>query len=177
MRVRREGDPPPPLAGGMPGGMPGGMTGGLPGGSAASKRRTLGARRAAELASEAARAEGASAHGEPSRRADRSLTVATSLRRDGGGPALATHQAAQAGPLLGVRGDQQPHGGGPAAAGQPRDRPPTVGASGGDVGRGRGPVTGRAARAAWLLDRRAGVARLVTHHEGPFFVAVEDRNS
>jgi hypothetical protein len=79
MRLSREGDPPPSGAGGMPGG----TTGGLPGGSAASGlgrvRLSSGGRgRAAELASEAAPAEGASTTAtRRGRRADRSAIQTT----------------------------------------------------------------------------------------------------
>jgi hypothetical protein len=98
------------------------MTGGLPGGSKAPKWSKPGVwREAAELASAAARAEGASTTGEPSnRRVDGSDTAATSPRAVGVGLAVAADQAEQAGPLLGVGGDQQPHGRGSAAARQPR---------------------------------------------------------
>jgi hypothetical protein len=94
------------------------LPGGLPGGSEALERRTPGAgRQAAELASEAARAEGASTPGEPGLRVGCSPTVASSPRGRGG-LAPASDQAEQASPLLGVGGDQQPHGRGPAAARQ-----------------------------------------------------------
>jgi hypothetical protein len=161
--------------------MPGGMTWGMPWVSKPLKRSKPGAyREAAELASEAARAEGASIPDTLcSRQADRSGTAATS-RRLAGGLAAAADQAEQAGPLLWMSGDQRPHRRGPASAGQPRDGPLAVSAVEGGAGRGGGEVgawldlrAGRVALAAGLLDRRAGPARLVTHHEVPFFVAVE----
>ena len=101
--------------------MPGGLTGGMPGRPKAPKQSNLGSwREAAELASEAARAEGASIPGEPSGgRADGSGIAATSSRPAGAGLAPAADQAEQAGPLLGVRGNQQPHGGSAPAAGEP----------------------------------------------------------
>jgi hypothetical protein len=101
--------------------MPGELPGGMPWGSKTPERSNLGRyREAAELASEAARAEGASIPGEPSGgRADGSGTAATSPRPAGAGLAPAADQAEQAGPLLGVRGDQQPHGGSAPAASEP----------------------------------------------------------
>jgi hypothetical protein len=158
------------------------MTGGLPGRSAALERPAPGCgRQAAELASEAARAEGASTSGMRSgRRADRSAIGGTSRRGVAGGLAAASDQAEQTGPLLRMEGDQQPDRCGSAAAGYPRGHPATVPAGGRAASQVRGVFGQRpvlaAARAAlgWgLLDRRAGVARLVTHHEVPFFVAVE----
>jgi len=100
----------------------------MPGRSKAPKRSNPGSwREAAELASEAARAEGASISSQPSRRrADVSGTVATTPRGGGGRLTAAADQPEQAGPLLGVRGDQQPHGGLPAAAGEPREGPLAV---------------------------------------------------
>ena len=154
--------------------MPGGLPGRLPGGSKALEGSRAGVRQeAAELASEAARAEGASIPDTLcSRQADRSGTAATA-RRVAGGLAAAdqAEQAEQAGPLLWMSGDQRPHRRGPASAGQPRDGPLAVSAVGG-AGRGGGEVgawldlrAGRVALAAGLLDRRTGPARLVTHHE------------
>src|SRR6266545_80984 len=119
MRPSGDGRPPPARAGGMPGGLPGGM----PGGSKAFKRSKPPAwREAAELASEAARTEGASIPGEPSsRRAARSAIVATTLWPGATDLAAAAHDAEQAGPFLGMGRNQQPYGGCPAAAGEPRD--------------------------------------------------------
>jgi hypothetical protein len=128
MRVRGDGWPPPSVAGGMTGG----LTGGMPGGSAALELGRVGAvaggwGRAAELASEAARAEGASTTATLSgRRADRSAIGAIPRRGVAGGLAMAADQAEQAGPFLGVGGDEQPHGGLPAAAGEPREGPLAV---------------------------------------------------
>jgi hypothetical protein len=45
--------------------------------------------------------------------------------------------------------------------------------SAGEVLRRLDDPTGRAPLAAGRLERQAGLARLVTHHEVPFFVAVE----
>src|SRR6266511_245198 len=119
MRVSGNGWPPPSGAGGMPGGLPGAM----PGGSKAPKRSNPGSRReAAELASEAARAEGASIPGRRrTRRRVGSGIPATPLRAVDAALATGAHPAEHANPLLGVSGDQQPHGGLPAAARQPRD--------------------------------------------------------
>jgi hypothetical protein len=108
--------------------MTGGMTGGLPGGSSRPERRNFGVgRQAAELASEAARAEGASTTAtRGGRRADPSAILATPRRGVAGGLAMAADQAEQPGPFLGVGGDQQPHGGLPTAAGEPREGPLAV---------------------------------------------------
>jgi hypothetical protein len=140
MRASGAGDPPPSVAGGLTGGLTGGMTGGLEALELGRVRAVAGGRgRAAELASEAARAEGASTTATRSgRRADRSAIGATSRRRVAGGLAVAADQAEEGGPLLRVEGDQQPHRRGPAAAGQPRRRPPTVPAGGRAAGRARG---------------------------------------
>src|SRR6266571_7819502 len=137
MRPSRDGWAPPAGAGGMPGGLPGGM----PGESKTPKRREPDSwRETAELASEAARAEGASTPAEPSsRRAGRSPTVATSRRAEGGWLAAGADEAEQAGPLLRVGGDQQPHRRGPAPARQPRDDPLAV-VAGGAAGWGGGDV-------------------------------------
>jgi hypothetical protein len=87
--------------------MPGGMPGELPGGSRRPERRNFGVgREAAELASEAARAEGASIAGTLSgRRADRSTMLATPRLGVAGGLAMAADQVEQPGPFLGVGGD------------------------------------------------------------------------
>src|SRR6266508_3155907 len=139
MRVRGGGAPPP--WGG--GGMTGGMRGGLPGGSTRLEWRTPGAgRQAAELASEAARAEGASHPATQSgRRADRSAILATSRRGVVGGLAATSDQGEQPGPLLRVQGDQQPHRRLPTPARQPRDGTLAVLAVGEAAGRGRGEVS------------------------------------
>src|SRR5215218_7375669 len=120
MRLSWDGWGPPSGAGGMPGGMSGG--------SQTPERSKPGAgREAVELASEAARAEGASNSGEPrGGRADHSGTAATTLRAGGVELAPGAHQAKQAGPFLRMGGDQQPHSGSASPASQP----------------GRGPLAG-----------------------------------
>ena len=87
----------------MPGGLPGGSRG-----SKAPKRSNPGLwREAAELASEAARAEGASITGKPrGQQATESSTAATSPR-PAGAELVGADQAKQAGPLLGMGVDQQ----------------------------------------------------------------------
>ena len=77
--------------------MPGGLPGGMPGGSETPERSNSGAwREAAELASEAARAEGASIPGDPSnRRTDGSGTAATPARVASRRRAAATREAAR----------------------------------------------------------------------------------
>jgi hypothetical protein len=76
-------------------------------------------REAAELASEVARAEGASITGKPrGQQATESSTAATSMR-PAGAELVGAHQAEQAGPFLGMSGDQQPYRRSAAPAGQP----------------------------------------------------------
>jgi hypothetical protein len=57
----------------------------------------------------------------------------------------------------------------------PADRTAARGRAGGfqEVVRRLDGLTGRATSVVGRLDRQAGVARLVRHHEVPFFVAVE----
>src|SRR5215207_2508515 len=131
MRVSGDGWPPPSGAGGMPGGTPGGM----PGGSRRLERGKLVAgREAAELASEAARAEGASIPGTRTReRWVGSGMPATSFGVTGGDLASGAHQAEQAGPLLGIGGDQQPHRRSAASASEPRGGPLAVPVVGGEA--------------------------------------------
>jgi hypothetical protein len=94
-------------------------------GSKTPKRSKPGTwREAAELASAAARAEGASITGTLSgRRADDSGTAATSPQVGSAELATATDQVEQADPLRGMGGDQQPHGGGWPAARRPAGSP------------------------------------------------------
>jgi hypothetical protein len=101
--------------------MPGGLTGGLPGGSRRPKRSKPGAgRQAAELASEAARAEGASIAGECSRRRRAGSGIsATTLWAIGVDLVSAADQGEQAGPLLGMGSNEQAHGGSASSARQP----------------------------------------------------------
>jgi hypothetical protein len=80
---------------------------------------------------------------------------------------------------LGLAGEQAQGALLAAAGGRGAAAPAGRAAAGGCAGyveevltRPDGP-TGRAPSVAGRLDRQAGVARLVTHHEVPFFVAVE----
>jgi hypothetical protein len=95
--------------------------GGCQGGSRHPKRSKLStSRQAAELASEAARAEGASITGECSRRRWAGSGIsATTLWAAGVDLVSAADQGEQAGPLLGMGSDEQAHGGSASPARQP----------------------------------------------------------
>src|SRR6266545_4511148 len=167
MRVSGNGWPPPSGAGGMPGGLPGAM----PGGSKAPKRSNPGSwREAAELASEAARAEGAFIPDKPSSRRATGSCIGATSHRAGGADLSAAHQAEQAGPLLGMGGNQQAHGGSAAPARQPGDRSRAVSAVGGGAVRDGGKLgawldllAGRTVFALGGLERGAHAGRLVVH--------------
>jgi hypothetical protein len=129
----------------------------MPGGSATLERPAPGARRqAAELASAAARAEGASTTAtRRGRRADRSA-----IHPPPAGAWLAAWRRPPTRASSPAAGRQSP---------QEAERPASVVAN---SAKGL-PWPQGAQRLAGLLDRRAGTARLVRHHEVPFFVAVE----
>jgi hypothetical protein len=80
---------------------------------------------------------------------------------------------------LGLAGEQAQGALMAAAGGRGAAAPAGHAAAGGCAGYVEGVLTrpdgltGRAPSVAGRLDRQAGVARLVTHHEVPFFVAVE----